>query len=113
MHSERLPYALALLKLLYNPLPPDCGLDTARLHPELRIARLVQAHRLEEACMLAAQRVRIAGGGALYLPASFTESVGGLTSAAVLACLAVPVAPCALLRHLYQRPAERSFHVAG
>lgn len=113
LHSERLPYALALLKLFYTPLPPDCGLDTARLHPELRIARLIQAHRLEEACMLAAQRVRIAGGGALYLPVSFTESVRGLASAAVLACLAVPVAPRALLRHLYQHPAERSFHVAG
>lgn len=111
--SQRLPYALALLKLLYTPLPRDCGLDTKRLTPELRIARLVQAHRLEEACMLAAQRLRIAGGSALFLPASFTESLRGLTSAAIVACLAVPVAPRTLLSHLYQRPAERSVHAAG
>lgn len=103
LQARRLPHALSLLKLLYTSLPPDCGLDTERLTPELRVARLVQAHRLEEACMLAAQRVRIAGASALYLPASFAESVHGLKPEAVLACLAVPVAPRALLRHLYQQ----------
>lgn len=113
LRSQRLPHALALLKLLYTPLPNDCGLDTKRLHPELRIARLVQANRLEEACMLAAQRVRIAGGTGIYLPASFAESVRGMSSASVLACLAVPVDSRALLRDLYQYNAERSYHVAG
>lgn len=98
--AQRLPYALALLQLLFTPLPTDCGLDRERLCPDLRIARLVQAQRLEEACTLAAQRLRVAGGGARYLPASFAESVRGLSPAAVLACLAVPVSPRALLRQL-------------
>lgn len=101
LQSHRLPYALALLQLLYTtPLPDNGGLDRERLCPDVRIARLVQAQRLEEACALAAQRLRVAGGGARYLPASFAESVRGLSPAAVLACLAVPILPNALLCHL-------------
>lgn len=102
LQAQRLPHAFTLLQLLYTPLPTDCGLDRERLCPDLRIARLVQAQRLEEACTLAAQRLRVAGGGALYLPASFVESVRGLSPAAVLTCLAVPVSPHALLRQCHQ-----------
>ncbi len=102
LQAQRLPHALTLLQLLYTPLPTDCELDRERLCPDLRIVRLVQAQRLEEACTLAAQRLRVAGGGAFYLPASFVESVRGLSPAAVLACLAVPVSPHALLRQCHQ-----------
>lgn len=102
LRQARLPHAVALLKLLYTPLPQDAGLDRERLRPEQRILRLVQAGRLAEACALAAQRLRIAGGGGLYLPTSFAESVRALSPAAVLACLAVPVDGRALLHQLRQ-----------
>lgn len=102
LRQARLPHAVALLKLLYTPLPQDAGLDRERLRPEQRILRLVQAGRLAEACALAAQRLRIAGGGGLYLPTSFAESVRALSPVAVLACLAVPVDGRALLHQLRQ-----------
>lgn len=102
LRRARLPHAVALLKLLYTPLPQDAGLDRARLRPEQRIPRLVQAGRIEEACALAAQRLRIAGGGGLHLPTSFAESVRALSPAAVMACLAVPVDGRALLHQLRQ-----------
>lgn len=102
LRQARLPHAVALLKLLYTPLPQDTGLDRERLRPEQRILRLVQAGRLAEACALAAQRLRIAGDGGLYLPTSFAESVRALSPAAVLACLAVPVDGRALLYQLRQ-----------
>lgn len=100
VQQKRLPYALGLLKLLYSAIPSDAGLDAAKLHPETRIVMLLQAGRMEEACSLASQRIRAAGGGGLYLPSSFAESVRPLNSQAVLACLFVPVNTRKLLQHV-------------
>ena len=101
--KQRLPHAVAVLKLLYTSLPQNPSLDRERLHPELRIPRLIQAGRLEEACSLAAQRLRVAGACGLYLPASFAECVRSLPPTAILACLAVPVDGSALLHLLHLR----------
>ena len=101
--KQRLPHAVAVLKLLYTSLPKNPSLDRERLHPELRIPRLIQAGRLEEACSLAAQRLRVAGACGLYLPASFAECVRSLSPTAILACLAVPVDGSALLHLLHLR----------
>ena len=69
-----------------------CGLDLDQLRPELRLARLAAAGRIEEACRAAASRLRIAGGRKLYLPASHAEAAKGISRPrSLLACLLVPV----------------------
>ena len=108
LYSGRLPYAAALLKTLHldwNDVSSYQGMLTSKLAGETRIAALITAGRLEEACSLAAQRIRVAGGSGLYLPSSFSEMVKGLDHAGVAACLLVPIDPAALFtRHLFLPP---------
>ena len=91
--NGKLPYAAALLKLLHMDwnVPVFNGLLTSKLTGESRLAALILAGRIEEACGIAAQRIRVAGGGKLFLPASFAEMVKGLDCAGVAACMLVPI----------------------
>lgn len=107
LRQGRLPWALVLLKLAhaYWPQGDYGGLDPSRLGCETRMAALVQAGRLAEACGHAARRLRIAGAAA-YRPASFAEAVRGLSAPEVLACLLVPVRVKPLLRLYAETPAQ-------
>ena len=103
----KLPWALVLLKLLHVHWPQGeyAGIDAARLLPETRIATLVQAGRLAEACERAALRLRVAGAVG-YAPMTYVEAVRGLPVPETLACLLVPLRLKPLLRLYADTPAQ-------
>lgn len=98
--QRKLPYAVSLLKALHTQWPASVTeLETDKLRNENRIVNLVSASRLAEACAIAAQRLRAAGAGSLYLPASFAEAVWGIQHLPLLVSLLVPIRSKELLRH--------------
>lgn len=100
LRKGRLPHALALMKLLYTSWPKNirCELDPAKLRWEGRMAMLVRAGRVAEACGLVVGRLRVAGAQKLFLPATAETAVRGLQAPEILACLLVPVRLRTLLR---------------
>ncbi len=99
LRSGKLPWVLGLLKLLHMHWPQGeyGGIDPTRLGCESRIAALLQAGRLAEVCEHVVRRLRVAGA-VVYQPASYTETVRGLSAQAILACLLIPVRVKPLLR---------------
>ena len=100
LESVRLPYAVAFLKILHTDwsVPVYEGLLTSKLSGENRIAALLASDRLEEACRIAAQRIRTAGGTNFYLPNSYAEMAKGLDCDGVAACMLVPIDTATLFR---------------
>ena len=89
---RRLPYAIALLKALHMKWPKDMvGFEAGKLGKESRITSLVGAGRLAEACTVAAQRMRAAGVGNIFVPSNFEESVRGIQPLPLLVSLLVPI----------------------
>ena len=100
LESVRLPYAVAFLKILHMDWSVSVyeGLLTSKLAGENRIAALLASDRLEEACRIAAQRIRAAGGTNFYLPNSYAEMAKGLDCDGVAACMLVPIDTATLFR---------------
>ncbi len=100
LEAARLPYAVALLKILHTDwgVPVYEGLLTSKLSGENRIAALLASDRLEEACRIAAQRIRTAGGANFYLPNSYAEMARGLDCDGIAACMLVPIDTATLFR---------------
>ena len=71
-----------------------------------RIANLISAGRTAEACAVAAQRMRAAGAGKMYLPDSFDEAVRGIQPLPLLVSLLVPIRSKELLQHHLELPLQ-------
>ena len=82
------------------------ALDTGKLTNENRIANLISAGRTAEACAVAAQRMRAAGAGKMYLPDSFDEAVRGIQPLPLLVSLLVPIRSKELLQHHLELPLQ-------
>lgn len=105
--QRKLPYSASLLKALHTEWPNSVtALDTGKLTNENRIANLISTGRTAEACAVAAQRMRAAGAGKMYLPDSFDEAVRGIQPLPLLVSLLVPIRSKELLQHHLELPLQ-------